>query len=386
MRNVFCILLVATAACSASPGSGDDDSIPAGCGNAAADPGEQCDDGNDNRFDGCRPDCTLVDPIHPSAMVWQYFEIPGTTCLDGTPAGFSVNFNPASTKLFVYLEGGGACFNGFCESLFTRSPNEPGAGGVFDRTNAANEVRDWTWVYVPYCSGDVYAGQAETMLAGKMRQFHGYSNITAFLERWVPSFTVDQVVFSGSSAGGFGAAVNYAQTQRAFGSVPVALIDDSGPPMSADVFPPCLQTLWKTTWGLDKTLLKECGEDCSDTSKFIADAFDHTVRAFPAMHGGLFSSTGDTTIRTFAGYGWAGGYDMCKDVPTAVTQMAFQSGLTDLRARAMADSPGLGTYYIAGSSHTILRSSSYYTTKIGDSTIAAWIKSTIAGSTSHLGP
>ncbi|HEY5944972.1 MAG TPA: pectin acetylesterase-family hydrolase, partial [Kofleriaceae bacterium] len=367
------------------PGTGDDDDIPTSCGNATPDPGEQCDDGNDNRFDGCLPDCTAVEPLAPPAMQWQYFEIPGTKCLDGTPAGFSVNFNPASTKLFIYLEGGGACFNQYCESLFTRGPNEPGAGGVFDRTNAANPVKDWTWVYVPYCSGDVYAGQADTMLAGKMRHFNGYANFTAFLERWVPSFESDHVVLSGSSAGGFGAAVNFAQTQRAFGSTEVTLIDDSGPPMSADVFPPCLQALWRTTWGLDKTMLTECGADCSDPDKFIEDTFAHVRTTFPAMHGGLFSSTGDQTIRTFAGYGWSGGYNMCKDIPNAVTATVFTAGLTELRTEAMR-TPGFGTYYVSGSGHTILRGSGYYTTKIGETTVAGWVDSTIAGTTTHLGP
>lgn len=387
MRSLFCIMLVATAACTDSSGGGDDGTdIPASCGNAAPDPGEQCDDGNTNRFDGCRPDCTAVDPISAAPMAWKYFEIPGTKCLDGTPAGFSVNLNPASTKLFVYLEGGGACFNTYCESIYNRGPNEPSAGGVFDRTNAANPVKDWSWVYVPYCSGDVYAGQADTMIAGKMRQFYGYSNFTAFLERWVPSIDADQVVLSGASAGGFGAAVNFAQTQRAFGSVPVVLIDDSGPPMSNKVFPPCLQTLWRTVWGFDKTLLAECGDDCDDPSDFIEDMFAHVRAEFPDMRGGLFSSTGDQTIRTFAGYGWSGGYNMCKDIPNAVTAATYQEGLVELRARAMAESPGFGTYFITGSSHTILRNSSFFTTKIGDTTVAKWFETTIGGTTSHLGP
>ncbi len=388
MRSVFCIVLATTAmaACSASSDNGDDDDVPASCGNATPDPGEQCDDGNDNRFDGCRPDCTAVETIQPPAMTWQYFEIPGTKCLDGSPAGFSVNFNPASTKLFVYLEGGGACFNSFCESLFTPGPDQPPAGGIFDRTNEANPVHDWTWVYVPYCSGDVYSGEAETMLAGKTRHFYGYSNHTAFLERWVPSFPVDQVLLGGSSAGGFGAAVNYAQTQRAFGSTPVVLIDDSGPPMSADVFPPCLQTLWRTTWGLDKTILDECGDDCSDPDSFIADTLDHMWREFPDLHGGLFSSTADQTIRAFAGYGWGGGYNVCEDIPTAVTAAVYESGLDELRAKAMTGDPSFGTYFITGSSHTILRSGGFYTAKSGDTTVAQWLESTLAGTTSHVGP
>ncbi len=387
MRSVFCIVLAVTAACSSTPDADDSgDDVPASCGNATPDPGEQCDDGNDNRFDGCRPDCTAVDPIAPEAMTWQYFEIPDTKCIDGSPAGFSVNFNPASTKLVIYLEGGGACFNQFCDSLFTRGPNQPPAGGIFDRTNTANPVRDWTWVYVPYCSGDVYAGDAETMLGGKLRQFHGYSNMTAFLERWVPSFTVDHVMLSGSSAGGFGAAVNYSQTQRAFGSVPVTLIDDSGPPMSADVFPPCLQKLWRTTWGLDKTLVAECGDDCSDPDDFIAETLDHMWREFPDLRGGLFSSTGDQTIRTFAGYGWSGGYNMCDSIPTAVTTTVYQAGLDELRAKAMTDGPGFGTYFTTGSGHTILRSGGFYTTKSGDVTVAQWLDTTLSGTTSHVGP
>ena len=97
MRSVFYIMLVATAACGTTPGTGDDDDdVPASCGNSTPDPGEQCDDGNDNRFDGCRPDCSAVDPIVPPAMAWKYFEIPGTKCLDGTPAGFSVKLRTRS--------------------------------------------------------------------------------------------------------------------------------------------------------------------------------------------------------------------------------------------------------------------------------------------------
>jgi len=383
MRSVFFLVLVATG-CSQSS-TGDDDDIPANCGNGSVDTGEQCDDGNDNRFDGCRPDCTAVDPIQATPMTWQYFEIPGTKCIDGTPAGFSVNYNPASTKLLVYLEGGGACFNGYCDSLFSRGPNQPSSGGIFDRANAANPVSDWSWVYVPYCSGDVYAGDAETMLGGKMRQFHGYANITAFLERWVPSFPADKVVLSGSSAGGFGASVNFAQAQRAFGTTPVVLLDDSGPPLSEAVFPPCLQTLWRTVWGFDKTLLAECGSDCSNPDKFISDTFEHMRREFPTMHGGVFSSVADQTIRAFAGYGWAGGYNVCGEIPTAVTATVYQQGLDELRTR-LSSGAGMGTYYIAGSTHTILRSSSFYTTTVGSTTVPQWISTTISGETAQVGP
>lgn len=384
MRSLFCTLLFAalTTACTSS--SGDDMGGPPGCGDGKLDMGEQCDDGNTNNFDGCLKDCTMVDKLAPDTMAWKYFEIPGTKCLDGSAAGFAVNYNPASTKIAIYLEGGGACFNTFCDSLFTRGPNTPTTGGIFDRANAANPIKDWTWVYVPYCSGDVYSGQADAMVGGKMRSFYGYSNITAFLERIVPSFTVDQVLLTGSSAGGFGAAVNYTQTQKAYGSIPVTLVDDSGPPMSKDIFPPCLQTLWKTTWGLDKTVIAECGETCNGAT-FVEETFDQMRKTYPAMKGGLFSSTGDQTIRTFAGYGWSGGYNMCKDTPTAVTTQVYTQGLTALRSKV--DPAGnFGTFYISGTSHTILRSANVFNDQGGGNTVAKWLGDTISGTTADVGP
>lgn len=381
-----CVLSILCFACSDSGGGGGDDAPP-GCGDGEVVAPEQCDDGNDDGFDGCRNDCTMVEPITPTTpMAWQYFEIPGTACIDGTPAGFSVNHNPASTNLFIYLEGGGACFNSFCDQLFTRSNMQPSNGGLFDRANTANPVRDWTWIYVPYCSGDVYGGKAMTMVGNRMRTFSGYANHTAFLERWVPSFPSDTVILSGASAGGFGAAVNFAQTQRAFGDTPVVLVDDSGPPMSSAVFPPCLQTLWRTVWGLEDTMLAECGADCTNPDDFVEDLFAHTRKEFPDMRGGLFSSVGDQTIRAFAGYGWSGGHNMCDSIPSPVSAPVFQAGLEEIRTTAMAAGAGFGTFYVPGSGHTILRSGNVYTTMAGGKTVTAWIAELLTGTASHVGP
>lgn len=394
MRTSFCIVLAALTACSSPSSNGaidgsvsedDANDIPLNCGNSIVDSDEQCDDGNDNRFDGCRPNCTTVAPIQPSAMTWQYIEIPGTKCVDGTPAGFSVNHNPASTKLVIYLEGGGACFNSLCESLHNRGPNIPTNDGIFDRTKTANPVRDWSYVYIPYCSGDVYAGQAETMLGGKLRYFYGYSNITAFLERVVPFFGADQVLLTGSSAGGFGSAINFSQTQRAFDTVPVVLIDDSAPPMSTTVYPPCLQDIWRTAWRLDKTVLAECGANCPDPSSFSEGLFDHIRTTFPNMRGGLFSTLSDQTIRGFAGYGWSNGYNMCAEFTNAVTAATYQAGLTEIRTKVMA-TPQFGTFYITGTGHTRLRSASFYTTMVGGTTLPQWLSSTLGGTASHVGP
>src|SRR5262245_4834406 len=70
---------------SSSSGGGGSSQGP-GCGDGRVDPGEQCDDGNDNRFDGCLPECTLVEPLNPPDLTWTKYEIPETKCRDGQTA------------------------------------------------------------------------------------------------------------------------------------------------------------------------------------------------------------------------------------------------------------------------------------------------------------
>jgi hypothetical protein len=45
-----------------------------------------------------------------------------------------------------------------------------------------------------------------------------------------------------------------------------------------------------------------------------------------------------------------------------------------------------GTFYITGTSHTRLRSASFYTTQVGNVTLPQWIATTLAGTATHVGP
>lgn len=354
----------------------------AGCASDPSMPGDDDPDPTCEELGNCEDP---VDPIEADPLVWTYIEVEGTRCIDGSPAGFSINPNPDSPNLYIYMEGGGACFNGFCDSLFTWSGNTPNDTGIFDRDNPANPVADWNLVYIPYCSGDVYGGDNEVMLAGEMRYFYGYSNHAAYLELLVATFDLDQVVLSGSSAGGFGALLNFAQTQDAFGDVPVTVINDSGPPLSSDIFPPCLQQLFRETWGFDRTLLADCGAACDDPNDYILDYLDQVRTEYGDLPAGVFSSREDNTIRLFAGYGWSGGWNSCGDFPSSVTGPVFSQGLDDMRAHFMESGSGMGTYFVPGNGHTVLRTSSFYSAG-STMTPAQWVEGTINGEAAHVGP
>lgn len=305
-------------------------------------------------------------------------------CRDGRQAGIGVSFNPDSDKLLIYLEGGGACFNDACDLLAFDIPFIPPPDGIFNRNNEDNPVADWNMVYVPYCTGDVHAGNAtDVLVAGEERQFVGYKNIGLILDRLVPTFKdASQVVLTGISAGGFGAAANFEQVQRAFGPIPVTLVDDSGPPMPSEVLAPCLQQTWRETWGLENTILADCGADCPDPNDYVFDLARHVMRTFPDRTGGLFSNDGDAVISLFYGFG----SNDCGIIPIPIPEADFRQGLLDFRALAMDQGDNFGTYYVDGIGHTCLRGLCFYTMEVDGVPLTGWVADLIDGTASHVGP
>jgi cysteine-rich repeat protein len=352
------------------------------CGDGNVDPGEECDDGNDNDFDGCLADCTQVELIDAPPMEWTYYEIPGTRCMNGSTAGFAVNYNPNSTNVMIYLEGGGACFSDACDFTAFNIPFVPPIDGIFSRSNDNNPVNDWTMIYVPYCTGDIHAGDAEAMLGGQLRQFRGYSNITRYLQQWVPSFPAERVLLTGISAGGFGAALNSTQVADAYGDqVELTVIDDSGPPLSNAVIPPCLQQLFRATWNLDGTVLGAC-PNC-DPTDFATGFLDHALTNYPDVRFAVFSNTSDAVIGTYMGAGWGNGqYDNCDGFPVPVPALTYAEDLFAIRALNEQD---ISTMYVLGIGHTVLRVGFNVTSANGTS-VPEWIADVLAGQITHVGP
>ena len=123
--------------------------------------------------------------------------------------GFSVNDDTAARSMDV--EGG--FYNPRMNTglnVMTNAIKEWGIG------NAAqdNLFKDWTFIGVPYCNGDFHAGAGSkeyTALDGTVKTIYykGYSNYRKLMEI-VMNYIDDspeQLLVTGSSAGGFGAAI-----------------------------------------------------------------------------------------------------------------------------------------------------------------------------------
>jgi len=306
-------------------------------------------------------------PITATAGAWTWVDFPDARCQDGSPTGLAVNPSPTgSDRLVIYLEGGGACFNdltcstvanpnGFTAANFGRGPRN----GIYDRSDATNPFRDWNIVYIPYCSGDIYAGNnpIPQRIAGVDKVFLGYVNMGHFLNRIVPTFAdASMVVITGSSAGGFGAAFNFDRTQAAFGDVPVHLLDDSGPIMSSTFLSACLQDVLRDTWNLDATLPPTCTE-CRTRGTGLSNALPHVIARHPDRRFALLSATRDNVIRFFMGFGLSASCSLPDNYPSA----QFTEGLLDLRDDVLMDVPNFRTWYITSADHTWLNRDPAYT-------------------------
>ena len=328
---------------------------------------------------------------------WTWVPVPEAKCRTGSSTGFGVRINPNSKKLVIYLQGGGACFNGltctgnsgsYGSSNFGNGPS----GGIFSTSNNANPVKDWSFVYVPYCTGDVHAGNATNVdvpgaLAPKNQSFVGYANIGHYLKRIIPTFPdVTQVLLTGESAGGFGAFYNYDRIAQAFCPKPVALIDDSGPPLSDTYMTPCLQQRWRTLYNFAATLPADCVNCSLPNGGGFVNTWAMLGQKYPTAQLGIISSTRDNTIRQFYGFGM----NNCQNIDGfagSLPEAQYAAGLDEVRETFLKPSPAWSSFYVDSTSHTYLGGTSYYNTTVAGTALTTWTAGIVDGAAAvHIGP
>ncbi|MBW1831265.1 MAG: hypothetical protein JRJ10_06130, partial [Deltaproteobacteria bacterium] len=123
--------------------------------------------------------------VPPEYGSWVKYEPEGATCSDGSPYAFYVEFSETSDNIVMYFMGGGGCWDyESCVSGGARGATNPNGlpddyanvhinfelgesslpinvSKVYPLLNdgpAVSPMADWNKVFVPYCTGDVYAG------------------------------------------------------------------------------------------------------------------------------------------------------------------------------------------------------------------------------------
>ena len=182
---------------------------------------------------------------------WQTVYPGGETiCSRGDPYRFYYRHGDPK-KLVVYFQGGGACWNQFtcsvADAIFSDKVYEPEDlntladslfnVGVFD-TSADGLFKDWSIVYVPYCTGDVHWGNATVEYTEDLVIHHrGYLNTKAALEFAYDKIVDPESVFvTGCSAGAYGSILNSARVATQYPDAIVSVLADSGAGIITDSF------------------------------------------------------------------------------------------------------------------------------------------------------
>ena len=279
-----------------------------------------------------------------TAPEFEYVDVDGAVCANGSPLGLGVSPVEGATELVVFFAGGGACWNP--ETCFvlnaavhistTYGPSvleadlRPLVGSELVARGGPSPIADASFAFVPYCTGDLHSGTVVRNvvydLLGNTREVHhvGRLNAELFAVELAARFpAVERVTLVGFSAGGFGAVLDADLFDEAF-EQEVAVLADGSPFIA-----PMEYGAWRNQWQM--ALPDGCAE-CTTRFDAILEA-----RLASGRRHGLVTTTNDEVIRAFFGY-----------------------GLTDISSRVLTlvdaryAGPTTAAWVVSGSEHVLL--------------------------------
>lgn len=151
---------------------------------------------------------------------YESHTIEGSKCANGKPLVINVKRQDPS-KVLIYLRGGGACWN--YNTCFGRIPlgrtelKPPSFQGIIDTSIEGNPFKDYSIIYINYCTADLHSGKHQVTYRGsqgkKREVFHwGRRNVELsfkyLFEEARLTNNLEKAVFYGESAGALGALLN----------------------------------------------------------------------------------------------------------------------------------------------------------------------------------
>lgn len=246
---------------------------------------------------------------------WQAVSPGGQTrCAYGSPYQFFVR-KANSNRVLVFFQGGGACWSSQNCDLHNRpsfrpfvSKNEnPGLHpqGIFDLKDPRNPLRDYTMVFVAYCSGDVHLGDVSRDYAirddkdgydGRLHIEHrGYRNASAAID-WVVQHTQPtRLVVAGASAGSIAAPFYATLLAQKFPRADIAVFSDA----SAGYHAGAVNDLLKS-WGAKKIARTVLGYSAKQVAHLRFEDFAViAAQRYPRMRFAQYNAEFDESQRYF---------------------------------------------------------------------------------------
>jgi hypothetical protein len=307
-----------------------------------------------------------------------------------------------SDNVAVFFEGGGACWDGltcsfpikagaalqFFMPAIDSATNPALYSGVFDTENPANPIRDWSIVYIPYCTGDLHTGSATRYYANPYApqttfpiRHGGFDNFMVVMD-WMKK-NIDKpknVLVTGSSAGGYGAIANFPWIERAFRNAHTYVIADA----SQGVTTPAFDLVGRGAWNMQ---LAPWAFGNNPSAIAGSDLLRVAAKARPQVKTAQFTTAYDETQISFYGYmaayynrlGFYGGGGSCANLPVD-GGVTVPGAAIDWNHQMLAslqsygdDVPNFRYYLAEGSYHTLMRSPRFYTEDSAGVAFSQWV-------------
>ncbi|MBL8923589.1 MAG: hypothetical protein JNJ54_32340 [Myxococcaceae bacterium] len=290
--------------------------------------------------------------------VWTWVDFPTSECGNGSPTGIGVNLSNRSTDVIIYMQGGGACWNSLtCYTIRSATDFDgyngadfmgdvPSLGAAFGRTNMNNPFRNASFVFIPYCTGDVHAGDTVASYGGHHK---GAANVQAYLARLSQTFPGPRRIWlTGTSAGGYGVQLNYHRFAAAFPQAEVHGLADSAQMINPNQAQ--LLSDWLSAWNVaEPPGCTGCIQDFNRVPAWLSTTY-------PNRRFGLLAYTRDNVLSGFF----------------QMTDMEFQTATNGLLTSQYQGKANLKYYVVEPPNPTHVMLNQLFTRTVNGVPLSAW--------------
>jgi hypothetical protein len=281
---------------------------------------------------------------------WQFESVEGMVCGGGAETGIGVNRGSDPSEMAIYMVGGGACWDAWtCFGLESAENLETAWGqvhmereltliqgsGLLDRSDATSPFSKASWVYIPYCTGDLHSGDSvreydPVFNAGRLVHHAGENNLKLVVERLVQTHPdLERIWLIGGSAGGYAAQLQAHKFAGAWPDAELSVFADGAPMIQPGEG---RWGAWRSAWNV------EMPAECTDCTSSFPAMLSARSAALPDVPFSLAVSSEDPVITLFFAQPVGG----------------MNAALSGLISSHYSDSEQLSVFRETGTNHVLL--------------------------------
>jgi len=324
---------------------------------------------------------TVTKTTEPAAVgEWVVHNAEGCVCADGSDYRY-MTWAGDPDKVVIFLQGGGACFTaetceigGPAQSFshdITADLEAAQSGafrrGLFDFDNPENPVGDWSVIYLPYCTGDVFLGTRAHAYSDDVVVNHtGSLNARKGIEHLIANHpNATDVFVTGSSAGAVPSPLLAGLVAEQYPDADVAALGDGAGGYGTN---PVIMGFLNAQWGIADGIPDwPIAEGIDVTTLGAPDNYILAVNQFDNLRVARFDDAYDSVQASFASLFALGGGDTVLDVVLESEAYIERAGIN------------LPVFIAAGNDHTTMLAEDFYELEEGGVRWVDWLSDFVDG-------